>query len=46
MEQLFKSMELFPIKPNMQELDCDFLCFSGHKICGQQAGIFMGKNLG
>jgi cysteine desulfurase/selenocysteine lyase len=31
------------LKPNMQELDCDFV-FSGHKICGPTGiGILYGK---
>ncbi|ELY2009438.1 cysteine desulfurase [Flavobacterium psychrophilum] len=32
------------IKPNMQELDCDFYVFSGHKMCGPTGtGILYGK---
>ncbi len=32
------------LKPNMQELDCDFYVFSGHKICGPTGvGILYGK---
>lgn len=32
------------IKPNVQELDCDFYVFSGHKICGPTgSGILYGK---
>lgn len=32
------------IKPNVQELDCDFYVFSGHKICGPTGtGILYGK---
>ncbi len=32
------------LKPNMQELDCDFYAFSGHKICGPTGtGILYGK---
>lgn len=31
-------------KPDMQELDCDFYVFSGHKICGPTGtGILYGK---
>jgi cysteine desulfurase/selenocysteine lyase len=32
------------LKPNVQELDCDFYAFSGHKICGPTGtGILYGK---
>ena len=32
------------LKPNVQELDCDFYVFSGHKICGPTGtGILYGK---
>lgn len=32
------------IKPDVQELDCDFYVFSGHKICGPTgSGILYGK---
>jgi cysteine desulfurase/selenocysteine lyase len=32
------------LKPDMQELDCDFYVFSGHKICGPTGiGILYGK---
>lgn len=32
------------IKPDVQELDCDFYVFSGHKICGPTGtGILYGK---
>ena len=32
------------LKPDMQELDCDFYTFSGHKICGPTGtGILYGK---
>ncbi len=32
------------LKPNMQELDCDFYAFSGHKLCGPTGtGILYGK---
>ncbi len=32
------------LKPNIQELDCDFYVFSGHKICGPTGvGILYGK---
>jgi cysteine desulfurase / selenocysteine lyase len=32
------------IKPNVQELDCDFYVFSGHKMCGPTGtGILYGK---
>ena len=32
------------IKPDVQELDCDFYIFSGHKICGPTGtGILYGK---
>lgn len=32
------------IKPNVQELDCDFYVFSGHKVCGPTGtGILYGK---
>lgn len=32
------------VKPNVQELDCDFYVFSGHKICGPTGtGILYGK---
>ena len=32
------------MKPNVQELDCDFYAFSGHKICGPTGtGILYGK---
>jgi selenocysteine lyase/cysteine desulfurase len=34
--------KLFPFKPNMQELDCDFV-FSGHKICGPTGRDFIWK---
>jgi cysteine desulfurase/selenocysteine lyase len=32
------------LKPNVQELDCDFYAFSGHKLCGPTGtGILYGK---
>ncbi|WP_427871552.1 aminotransferase class V-fold PLP-dependent enzyme [Flavobacterium sp. MMS24-S5] len=32
------------LKPNVQELDCDFYAFSGHKMCGPTGtGILYGK---
>jgi cysteine desulfurase/selenocysteine lyase len=32
------------LRPNVQELDCDFYVFSGHKICGPTGtGILYGK---
>lgn len=32
------------LKPNVQELDCDFYVFSGHKICGPTGtGVLYGK---
>ena len=32
------------LKPNVQELDCDFYVFSGHKMCGPTGvGILYGK---
>ncbi|WP_326930613.1 aminotransferase class V-fold PLP-dependent enzyme [Flavobacterium azooxidireducens] len=32
------------LKPNVQDLDCDFYVFSGHKICGPTGtGILYGK---
>lgn len=32
------------LKPDVQELDCDFYAFSGHKICGPTgSGILYGK---
>lgn len=32
------------LQPNMQELDCDFYVFSGHKVCGPTGiGILYGK---
>ena len=32
------------LKPNLQELDCDFYAFSGHKLCGPTGtGILYGK---
>lgn len=32
------------LKPNVQELDCDFYVFSGHKMCGPTGtGILFGK---
>jgi cysteine desulfurase/selenocysteine lyase len=32
------------LKPNMQELDCDFYAFSGHKLCGPTGiGVLYGK---
>ena len=32
------------LKPNVQELDCDFYAFSGHKMCGPTgSGILYGK---
>lgn len=32
------------LKPDMQELDCDFYVFSGHKMCGPTGvGILFGK---
>jgi cysteine desulfurase/selenocysteine lyase len=32
------------LKPNVQDLDCDFYVFSGHKICGPTGtGIIYGK---
>jgi cysteine desulfurase/selenocysteine lyase len=32
------------LQPNMQELDCDFYVFSGHKLCGPTGtGILYGK---
>ncbi|WP_269686126.1 aminotransferase class V-fold PLP-dependent enzyme [Flavobacterium lacustre] len=32
------------LKPNVQELDCDFYAFSGHKMCGPTGtGILFGK---
>lgn len=34
------------IKPDVQELDCDFYVFSGHKICGPTgSGILYGKEV-
>jgi len=34
------------LKPDVQELDCDFYVFSGHKICGPTGtGILYGKEL-
>ena len=34
------------LKPNVQELDCDFYAFSGHKICGPTGtGILYGKEV-
>jgi cysteine desulfurase/selenocysteine lyase len=34
------------IKPDVQELDCDFYVFSGHKICGPTGtGILYGKEV-
>jgi cysteine desulfurase / selenocysteine lyase len=34
------------LKPNVQELDCDFYVFSGHKICGPTGiGILYGKEV-
>ena len=27
------------LKINVKELDCDFLVFSGHKMCGRQASV-------
>jgi cysteine desulfurase/selenocysteine lyase len=33
------------LRPNVQELDCDFM-FSGHKICGPTGiGILYGKEV-
>ncbi|KUF44971.1 cysteine sulfinate desulfinase [Myroides marinus] len=32
------------IKPNVQDLDCDFYVFSGHKVCGPTGtGVLYGK---
>jgi cysteine desulfurase/selenocysteine lyase len=32
------------LRPNVQELDCDFYVFSGHKVCGPTGvGILFGK---
>ena len=32
------------LKPNMQDLDCDFYVFSGHKLCGPTGiGVLYGK---
>lgn len=32
------------LQPNMQELDCDFYVFSGHKVCGPTGiGVLYGK---
>lgn len=34
------------LKPDVQELDCDFYAFSGHKICGPTGtGILYGKEV-
>jgi cysteine desulfurase/selenocysteine lyase len=34
------------LKPNVQELDCDFYVFSGHKMCGPTGtGILYGKEI-
>lgn len=34
------------LKPNVQELDCDFYAFSGHKMCGPTGtGILYGKEV-
>ena len=34
------------LKPDVQELDCDFYVFSGHKICGPTGvGILYGKEI-
>ncbi len=34
------------LKPNVQELDCDFYAFSGHKLCGPTGtGILYGKEV-
>lgn len=34
------------LKPDVQELDCDFYVFSGHKICGPTGvGILFGKEI-
>ena len=34
------------LKPNVQELDCDFYVFSGHKMCGPTGtGILYGKEV-
>ncbi|WP_296683016.1 cysteine desulfurase [Flavobacterium sp.] len=34
------------LKPNVQELDCDFYSFSGHKMCGPTGtGILYGKEV-
>ena len=34
------------MKIDVQDLDCDFLAFSGHKMCGPTGiGVLYGKNI-